>query len=176
MNKLYLFLCLVLPIAGFGQQLPTFDEKDTGSMVKASYLYNFAKLVDWPSDWKKGNFIISVMGGGNVHQELVKKYNTKQIGSQQIEIRKLSRTLQISKCHVLFVGREYLDFLPEVTQALKDESTLIIAEGSDSLNKGAAIAFVYVDSNLKFELQVDNATNRNLFITSTLRSLAQKVQ
>ncbi len=175
MKNLYLIILSLLASQAIGQQLPAFEEKDTGAMIKASYIYNFAKSVDWPAENKKGNFIISVMGGGNLHQELVKKYNTKHVGSQQIEIRKLSRTLQVSKCHVLFVGKEHLDFLPELAEALKSEPTLIVAEGSDALLKGAALTFVLLDSNLKFELHVANAESRKLFITSTLKSLALRV-
>lgn len=175
MKKLHLIIFGLLAFQLKGQQLPNFEEKDTGAMVKASYIYNFAKLVDWPSDNKKGNFIISVMGGGNLHQELVKKYNTKQIGSQQIEIRKLSKTLQVSRCHVLFVGKEYFDFLPELAEALKNEATLIVSEGSDALNRGAALSFVVIDSNWKYELNESNALTRKLFITSTLKSLALRV-
>jgi hypothetical protein len=176
--KRLIFLAAIFYIsfAAQAQQVPAFEGKDTGAQIKASYLYNFSKLVDWPAQYKQGNFVISVMGGSNVHQELVKKYNTKQIGSQQIEIRKVSRTLNISQCHVLFVGEEHIDFLPEISKALENSATLIIADYRGALSKGAALNFVVEDANLKFELDVSNATKRNLFIGSTLKSLALRVQ
>jgi hypothetical protein len=176
--KRLLFLSAILCVS-FGakaQQVPAFEGKDTGALIKASYLYNFSKLVDWPAEYKQGNFVISVMGGSNVHEELVKKYNNKQIGSQQIEIRKVSRTLNVSQCHVLFVGGEHIDFLPEITRALANSATLIVSDHKDALSKGAALNFVIVDANLKFELDAANATKRNLFIGSTLKSLALRVQ
>ncbi len=158
------------------QQVPAFEGKDTGAMIKASHLYHFSKNVDWPAEHKSGNFIISVMGGGNLHTELVKRYNDKQIGSQQIEIRKLSKTVNISNCHVLFVGKEHTDILPEISEAMKDRPILIIAEHQGALDMGAALNFVVVDSRYKFELDQDNATRRNLFVASTIKSLALRVQ
>jgi hypothetical protein len=175
--KRYLFLAVIFYASlSQAQSVPEFEGKDTGALIKAMYIYNFAKLVDWPTEYKQGNFVISVMGGSTLHQELVKKYNTKQIGSQQIEIRKVSRTLNISQCHVLFVGKEHNDFLAEISKALAGSATLIVAEDKGALSKGAALNFVVEDANLKFELDVGNATKRNLFIGSTLKSLALRVQ
>lgn len=176
MRFVYILLFSLSVISVEAQQVPAFEGKDTGAMIKASYLYNFSKNVDWPSEHKQGNFIISVMGGGNLHAELVKKYNDKQIGSQQIEIRKLSKTLNISHCHVLFVGNEYTDILPDISHALKDRPTLIIADHQGALDMGAAVNFVVVDSHFKFELDQENATDRNLFVGSTIKSLALRVQ
>lgn len=158
------------------QQVPKLNETDTSALIKASYLYHFSKLVDWPSDFKSGNFVISVMGNSNVHVELVKKYNSKQIGSQQIEVRKVTKTVNISKCHVLYVGKECEDILPDIVKALKDQPTLIVSEGEGTLKKGSDINFIVEDTKLLFELNVKNATEKQLFIGSTLKSLATRIQ
>lgn len=176
MKRILLFILAFAAISVYAQQIPEFEEKDTSALIKASYLYNFAKNIDWPADEKSGNFVISVMGSSSLHQELVKNYNSKQIGSQQIEIRKLSKTVNISDCHVLYVGRECSDLLPEITKALAGKPTLIVADDKSSLDKGAALNFVVTGSRLDFELNVQNATNRNLFIGSTLKSLAIRIQ
>jgi hypothetical protein len=173
------FLLLILTISAFStyaQQMPVLKETDTAALIKASYLYNFSKGVDWPVEDKSGNFVISVMGGNTLYQELVENYNSKQIGSQQIEIRKLSKTTNISECHVLYVGKDCLDILPEISKALSDKSTLIVGDGPNSLNNGAALNFVVTGADLDFELNVNNATQRNLFIGSTLKSLAIRIQ
>lgn len=155
---------------------PRFDEKDTAAIIKASYIYNFAKLVDWPDDQKRGNFVIGVMGGSSMYQQLVTKYNGKSIGVQPVEIRKITNSQNFSKCHVLFVDRDYGPSLPTVSDNLKDQSTLLIAHRTGALAEGAAINFVVVDNNLKFELSVPNAEKRNLFVGSTLKSLALHVE
>lgn len=172
MKKLFLLIIAFSSVCANYQQIPELNETDTASIIKASYLYNFSKLVDWPAEFKTGNFVISVMGGSNLHKELVEKYNTKQIGSQQIEIRKLSKTLNISSCHVLYVGPECTDILPDISKALKDQPTLIIGDSDGSLKKGAVMNFVVDNSRLMFELNEDNAAKRNLFVGSTLKSLA----
>ncbi len=176
MKKFLLFIFLLGTVYSFGQQVPEMDEKDAAAMVKASYLYNFAKLIDWPSDYKTGNFVISVMGGGNLHQELVKRYNSKQIGSQQIEIRKLSPTLNISKCHLLYVGQDCIDLLPQIAAKLKNVPTFIITDNEGALEDGSALNFEFVNGQWRYVLKLKNATDKNLFIGSTLKSLAIKVE
>ncbi len=176
MKKYLLLILAFAAISVNAQQIPQFEEKDTAALIKASYLYNFAKNIDWPAADKSGNFVISVMGSSALHQELVEKYNSKQIGSQQIEIRKLAKTANISPCHLLYVGRECTDILPEIAEALADRATLIVGDDVSSLDKGAALNFVVSGSKLDFELNVNNATERNLFIGSTLKSLAIRIQ
>lgn len=176
MKKILLLVSIFFSLALQAQQIPSMDEKDTAAMVKACYLYNFSKYVDWPEDYKAGNFVISVMGNSNLYQELVSRYNTKQIGSQQIEIRKLSKTLNISKCHVLFIGKECCDILPAIVEELKDQPTLIVGNCAGALKNGAALNFVFYQGQWKYTLNTNNATQKNLFIGSTLKSLALKVE
>jgi hypothetical protein len=172
MKKLFLLIFAFSCLSANFQQIPQLNETDTASIIKASYLYNFSKLVDWPAEYKTGNFVISVMGGSNLHKELVEQYNTKQIGSQQLEIRKLSKTLNISSCHVLYVGPECTDILPEISEALKDQPTLIVSDAKGALQRGSALNFVVDGTQLKFELNESNASKRDLFVGSTLKSLA----
>jgi hypothetical protein len=153
-----------------------FDEKDTAAMIKASYIYNFAKLIDWPTSEKKGNFVIGVMGETGMYQQLVNKYNGKSIGSQPIEIRKISSSLNFTTCHVLFVDFDHSNHLPDITKRISGTSTLLVTYNQGALSKGAAINFVLVESNLKFEVSVSNAERQNLFIGSTLKSLAINVE
>lgn len=176
MKHLLLAIFVFVSICVHGQQVPEMDEKDTAAMVKASYLYNFAKLIDWPDEYKTGNFIISVMGSSNLHQELVKRYNSKKIGSQQIEIRKLSQTLNINKCHVLYVGKESTDILSEIAESLKDKPTFIVTDEEGALEKGSALNFEFVNGQWRYALKLKNATDKRLYIGSTLKSLAIKVE
>ncbi|MCA1761466.1 MAG: YfiR family protein [Cryomorphaceae bacterium] len=177
MKYISVVVFLLISFVATAQQVPELKETDTSALIKASYIYNFAKNVDWNDPkYKTGNFVISIMGGSSLHKELVTKYNTKQIGSQQIEIRKLSKTLNISSCHVLYVGAEYCDILPDIAEALKNEPTLIVADKEGALDKGAALNFVIEEQRLKFELNMNSATKRNLFVGSTLKSLATKIQ
>jgi hypothetical protein len=151
-------------------------DKDTTAIIQASYIYNIAKLVDWkdPSE-KNGNFIIGVLGSANVYQELIKKYATKSIGKQPIEVRKLPRSADVERCHILFVGQSELNLMPAIYKSLDKRSTLLITEYADALEDGAVVNFVRVTNTVKYDLSVSNARKHHLEVGSTLRQLANHV-
>jgi hypothetical protein len=94
-------------------------EKDTSAILQASYIYNIAKLVEWKDPaMSSGTFIIGVIGGANLYQEMIKKYSTKAIGKQPIEVRKLPRSATVDRCHILFVGQSDIALMPEIYRNL----------------------------------------------------------
>ena len=173
--KLFLSLVLVWGMTGF-QQSPKMKDTDTTAIVKAAYIYNFAKLIDWPSANKKGNFIIGVYGNTNVYKELINKYSTKRIGTQDIEIKKLSESPEVGAVHVLFVAKSNTKDLNAILNNLQYEPVLVITEEDGTLNKGSIINFLIIDNSLKFELNVSEAKNRQLIVGSRLKDLAFKIE
>ncbi len=158
------------------QTNPTMKDTDTTSIVKAAYIYNFAKLIDWPSSNKKGNFIIGVYGQTNVYQELIKKYSAKRIGTQDIEIKKLSETPDVGEVHVLFIAEDNTKDLEAILNFIEFEPVLVITEAKKTLNRGSVINFLIIDNSLKFELNISEAQNRQLIIGSRLKDLAFKTE
>jgi len=150
--------------------------KDTRSVVKALYLYTFATLIDWPEDYRKGNFVIGVLGTTNdVYDELNTKYTGKSIGSQEIIVKKFASRTDIDKAHILFLAADKSDQIVALTTQLKTKSTLIVTEKEGYLSKGAVINFVLDGSKQAYEISKTNAKKYNLVIASKLTSLAFKV-
>ncbi|MBK6540249.1 MAG: YfiR family protein [Flavobacteriales bacterium] len=152
-------------------------EKDTSAILQASYIYNIAKLVEWKDPaMSSGTFIIGVIGGANLYQEMIKKYSTKSIGKQPIEVRKLPRSATVDRCHILFVGQSDIALMPEIYRNLAGKSTLIITEYPDALEDGSVANFVRTDNTLKYEMSVVNARKHKLEVALTLKQLALRVE
>lgn len=168
---------LALVLVGWTSSPPaTTQMRDTRSSVKALYIYNFATLIDWPVDYRKGNFVIGVYGSTEgVYTELTKKYAGKAIGSQEIVVEAYSSSSEIDKAHILFVTEEKSSQVSSLVSKFKSKSTLIVTEKSGYLNKGAIINFVLDGSKQSFEISKSNAKKHNLVIASKLTSLAIKV-
>lgn len=158
-------------------QQPREAEKDTTAILQANYLYNIAKLVEWKDQgMRNGNFVIGIIGGENLYQELIKQYSTRTIGKQPIEIRKLPRSAEVERCHILFVGRSDLALLPEIYKRMKSQPTMVITEYAGALEDGAVINFVKVDNLLKYEMSMGNAQKHGLVMGLTLKNLAYRVE
>jgi hypothetical protein len=152
-------------------------EKDTTAILQANYLYNIAKLVEWKDpEMRTGNFIIGVIGGANLYQELIKQYSTRTIGKQPIEVRKLPRSAEIERCHMLFVGRSDLALLPEIYKRMQGKPTMVVTEYSGALEDGAIVNFVKVENLLKYEMSLINAQKHGLVMGLTLKNLAHRVE
>jgi hypothetical protein len=150
--------------------------KDTRSPVKALYIYNFATLIDWPSEYRKGDFVIGVYGNKDgVYNDLKTKFEGKDIGSQEIVIQNFSSVSQINKAHILYVTPRNSSSISSLNSKFKDKSTLIVTEKSGYLSKGAAINFVVKGTSQKFEINKGNARKHKLIIADRLLKLASSV-
>jgi hypothetical protein len=150
--------------------------KDTRSSSKALFLYNFATLIDWPEEYRKGEFVIGTLAGtSDVYDQLTLKFKGKSIGSQSIVIKKYSSRTEIDKAHILFLGADKSDQISALTTQLKTKSTLIVTDKEGYLSKGAVINFVLDGSKQAYEISKPNAKKYNLIIATKLTSLAYKV-
>ena len=150
--------------------------KDTRSPVKALYIYNFATLIDWPAEYRKGDFVIGVYGTKEgVYDNLKMKFEGKAIGSQEIVIKNFSNSSQINKAHILYVTPKNSSQAASLSSQFKGKSTLIVTEKEGNLTKGAAINFVVSGTSQKFEINKSNAEKHKLVIADRLLNLAINV-
>lgn len=172
--KLGLLLIMPLLLSANLQREP---DKDTTSIIQASYIYNIAKLVAWKEPRSKnGPFIIGVMGSPNLYQELIKKYALRSIGKQPIEVRNLPRSPDVDECHIIFVSKEERDLMPALFKQVIGRSTLIITEYPGALGQGAVVNFIPAENTLKYEISLKNANKHGLDIGLTLKQLADRIE
>jgi hypothetical protein len=172
MHRLTLLLaCFLLFSVQSKAQL---DETDTGSIIKASYIYNFAKLVVWTESKTDPELTICILRDSHLYKQLVKRYAGKKIGNQTVEVKLLLEENDFDGMHILFVPRKQKDHLGKIAGKLAGKNTLLISESDGALAKGSVINFITVNNNLKFEISEENGAAHKLIIGSTLVSLAEK--
>ncbi len=151
------------------------QEKNTPAIIKASYVYNFAKMVGWPDKKAKGNFTIGILGDPDLYKQIVEKYSGKTIGNQSIEIVQLLGVEQMPEMHILFISRHMSNKTKQISSEVNKENTMVITEDINGLSSGATLNFVVIDNLQKFEISEPNATAQGLTIGSTLKSLAHNL-
>jgi YfiR/HmsC-like len=142
------------------------------SQAQAVFIYNFTRLIEWPADYKTGDFIIGVYSSNELYSELKTFTAGKMVGTQPISIVKFSVVQSISRCHILFVPYSKSKELPTILGILGGAKTLLISERKGALEEGATINFVIMEDKLKFELKASNATKLGLNIHSNLENMA----
>jgi hypothetical protein len=169
------FLLLNLPVVFGFQATP---QQDANARVKSVFIYNFTRYIDWPADYKTGNFTINMFGSNaSMLTELNAMAAAKTVGTQKIEIKNTTALEGITgKNHILYVTAENTTPIADIIKKLSGKATLLVMEKAGSAKQGAAINFVVVDNRQKFELNQSNAEKYNLKVSSSLVALAIPVQ
>ena len=148
--------------------------QDFNTAAKVRFIKLFPKYVEWPASKKTGDFVIGVIGDAGLASTLTNAMSAKTVGSQPVVIKELSSAAETDKCHMVFLGASKSGDISTCFSKGKKNNTLIIADKPGLIDK-SQINFVFVDSRLKFELNVKNLTNFGLKYNENLKAVAAKV-
>ncbi|HEX2394030.1 MAG TPA: YfiR family protein [Bacteroidales bacterium] len=140
--------------------------------AQSLFIYNFSRLIEWPANYRTGDFIIGVLGTAEVAGELEAYTKGKKVGAQNILIMRYKTPAEIQQCHILFIPFVRTKQLPEVVANLATKSTLIITEKTGALNDGAAINFIILEDRMKFELRAENANKYGIKFSAKLQEMS----
>ena len=143
--------------------------------IKTLFIYNFVRHIEWPTEYRKGDFIIGILGSSAITAPLQQLSKTKRIGSQPIVVKRINSANEIKKCNVLYLPRSKNKELPAILSKLKSKSTLVITERSGQAKRGAAISFVLRDGKLKFEISKKNILAHKMKVSGSLLKLGIQV-
>ena len=147
-------------------------------LIKAGYIYNFAKLVEWPAAAaRRGQpIVIGVLGNDAFATVLDRAVNGKKIDERTLVVKRLkSKDARDCGCQILFLAAAESARTDEVIQSQSGASVLTISEVPDFANRGGVIALVLQDSKVRFIVNVDAAAQADLSISSRLLALATVV-
>ena len=156
---------------------------NTPSKIKVTFLYNFTRFIEWPEDYKEGNFIIGVVGDTPLYGELLamkenmekdnKTFVTK--GNQPISVLKYLSYKALGKCHIVFVSNNCSNQLSSIVEKTTAHHTLLVTEKLDLIENGAGINFVINENKIGFELNRTQLIKKGLSVSNNLSNYATRV-
>ncbi len=167
--------CLFLPgLAG-----DDFTEADDSIeyRVKAAYLLNFARYVEWPpaaflSDSEP--LTVCVAGSDPFGAVLDQTFEGHMVGGRAVVGRRVSGIASATGCHILFIPGP--EALPLETAAAGSRSVLTVGESISFLSAGGMVRFLVVEDSIRFEVNNDAAQRAGLKISSRMLSFAFAVR
>jgi YfiR/HmsC-like len=141
--------------------------------IKAAYLYNFIKYVDWPS---YGDTITIGVLGGNPFGTALAPLNGKIVKGRRLLIKELGSVRDAQKCQIIFVSSSEKSRLQEIFENLKSARVLTVGETQGFASSGGIINFVEENNKVRFEINADAARRTGLNISSELLKLAKLVK
>jgi len=147
--------------------------------VKAAFLYNFAKFVEWPPEtMPSGNapLVLGVVGEDPFGQVLEETIKGKTVNDRELVIRRFTRIQDVSSCHILFISSSERKRLPEIIAALRWSSVLTVSDMERFAQRGGIISLTMENNKVRFEVNLDSAERAGLKISSKLLALAKIVR
>lgn len=146
--------------------------------VKAAFLYNFARFVEWPGDALPGptaSIVLCVYGEDPFGPALDEMVKGKSINNRDLAIHRAKNTQELKQCQVVFIDGAESKRLPEILGALQGSSVLLVGESGGFAEQGGQIQFLLEDNKVRFSINVDAVERAHLKISSKLLALAKIV-
>jgi uncharacterized protein DUF4154 len=151
-------------------------------LIKAGFIFNFAKFVEWPTTafpQPDSPIVIGILGAdpfGNIIDQIVQD---KKIGGRGFVIKRLkwgADVKDLKECKILFVGASERAHIDELVQLVKSLPILTVGETPGFAERGGVIRLVLEDNRVRFEVNVEAARQADLTISSRLLTLARIIQ
>ena len=145
--------------------------------IKAAFVFNFAKFVDWPAaafSNENGPFYIGVLGDDPFDKDLELTVSGKQINNHKLVVKRFGSGKKPEFCHILFVSRSERKDWPQILEALKGQPVLTVGDGIEKFGQqGGMINLIMVGKKVRFEINQPAAEKARLKIGSRLLKLGQ---
>ena len=170
-NAFRLFCLMVLFIVVSAQSFAESENNEYN--IKAMFVLNFMKYVEWPQEPNSDTFKIGVVGESNIYQALLSLVANRKENSK-IKIYKVNTDLN-EEYQILIIARNENNRIESLSKKYQGKGTLIISEECKN-NNNASINLVNINNKIRFEINNIQAKLGGIKISSKLSEMAISVQ
>jgi hypothetical protein len=150
----------------------------TEYQVKAAYLYNFAKFVEWPPSRfanASAPLQICIFGRDPFGDGLRTQTADKAVNGRKLEVDAIADLQHARTCHILFISSSVAIPVKQIVEALRGANVLTVGDTKGFAEQGGMISFGLEDDRVQFEVNRKAAEQAGLKISSKLLSVAKLV-
>jgi hypothetical protein len=144
--------------------------------LKAAFLYNFTKFIEWPARSfpdESSPIIIGLLDRNPFGDELDQVVKGRLVNGRAIVVRIVHTAEDAHAAHLLFVPEGEEGRLAVVPAGA---ALVIIGESRDATARGGVITFIHEGDKLRFEINIARAEQRGLRVSAQLQKLAAAVR
>ncbi len=175
-----LIILMVMMMLGQASHVWAQDtEASSEYLIKAGYIYNFAKLVEWPASsfaQPDSPIVIGIVGNDPFGPIIDKVLEGKKVNGHPFLIKRLKAIADVKECHILFIGSSLGPHVAETIRMTRGTPVLTISEIPGFADRGGIINLTLEQNKVRFEVNVDAAKEADLNISSRLLVLAKVIQ
>ncbi len=174
-----LLVAAACSIAGSSQGTAAETPASKEYQIKAAFLYNFTKFVEWLPDSFEGPdtpIVIAVAGKAPCAAELEQAVKDRTVNGRKILVKTAETPAAAKGAHVLFLSASEDSRLEEWLGAVRKAGTLTVGETEPFAKAGGIIRFVLEGDKVRFEINMDSAERAGLKISAQLQKLAKTIR
>jgi hypothetical protein len=144
--------------------------------VKAAYLFNFARFVEWPDSAFASSgspIVIGVIGDESFAGILDKTIAGKRVGDRAVRVEHHSGPETALRSHILFVQSKEVSLLSEVADVMRGRAVFTVADDENFAAHGGVANFFRMDKKVRFAINESAARSAGLKVSSRLLRLAK---
>ena len=149
------------------------------AQVKAAFVYNFLKFVEWPAGAFAGpqdSLVVGIVGTTPTAEAAAAFLAGKGVNTRPIAVRRMPLDAPIVGVHAIFVGDLRDDSRPQMLYEAASTNVLSIGEAKGFATHGGVIGLLVEDQKVRFEINPEAADSAQLRISSKLLALAKLVR
>lgn len=144
--------------------------------MKALYLFNFMRYVDWPNADPEGERVRLCVYGQDPIGPALDTIDGKPLGGgRQVTVVRTRSLAGLRSCRLLYVADAEAGDMPKVMAAVRGQPVLVVAE-SPLARESAAIIWSLQHSRLVFDVNLKAVRQADLRMSSKLLRLARTVE
>ena len=143
--------------------------------VKAAYLYNFGRFIEWPTKTTApsgGPFTVCVLGQDPFGQALNAVLTGETIDGTNTVAARISKPQEAVNCRILFISSSEDSHLKQILVALAGTSVLTVSDMPEFSQRGGMVQFIVDGKRVRFEVNLTPVENAHLTLSSQLLKVA----
>ena len=168
---------LLMSLVAFHSQALA-DDQMLEAKVKAAYLYNFTRFVEWPGLEREGakSELRICLAENEVLAPFLAELLTRENKGHPLQIVPLNEKTDLARCHLLFFGTASERRLSRHLENLPSSGVLTVSDVPQFCRKGGMIGFFSEGGRIRIEINQNAARQANLRLSAKLLEVARVIE
>jgi len=159
-------LALSIPVDYAAQEQDEYE-------VKAAFIFNFLKFMEWPQTGASGNFEICILGDDPFEKTLDQLTKGKSAFGRPIQVRRIKDPVEARSCQIAFASSAERAKAAKLIDAVRGTAVLTVGETPEFLHAGGMIALSMDGSHVNIVINANATQTAGIKVSAKLMSLAK---
>ena len=142
-------------------------------VVKAAFLYNFAKFAEWPDLAAGAPIVVCIVGNEEIATAFVQATRGRNISGHPLDVWRLREPDTWRVCNMLFIADADAGRAARGLGAIATRPILTVSDREGFSQTGGIVEFYLEGGRMRFAINADAAERSGLHLSSRLLGLAK---